>query len=248
MKIRDKNVTKLRKIFIDLQEYCKNEKDEANKLAYMKKGSPLTDFEHGRINGMHHAYNRVMKKLQDMIQFAETKWNYVHCREELYREEEQIIPEKQTGPKFKPGQSVCAVTVVFDEDNPKVHVKCDVCDSTGKIKIVGKSGEYTCPVCHGAVKENENPYKYKIIYRHATIGYVRHEEYSDKYKGRGVKFDTKTEYLLENSGVENGGQIWFEHNLFADEKEAQEFCDKYVPSDKFKSSKPVLKTEVGIEV
>ena len=67
------------------------------------------------------------------------------------------------------------------------------------------------------------------------------EEYSSKYKGTGKKFDTKSEYLLEETGVECGGRIWFEHCLFVNEKEAQEFCEKYAPSDKFSSSKPILK-------
>ena len=246
--MRDINVTKLRKILMDIQSTCSDEKLRANEIEYRTSGKKtnLTDYERGRIAGMHRAYNSILKKLAVMINFADYEWKNAHCRDEEYTTINIPTITNQSGPKFKVGQTVCAVKVVFDIDNPKVHVKCDVCDSTGKIKIVGKDGEYTCPVCHGEVKENENPYKYAIAYPHATIGRVTHEEYSYKYRIKGKKFHTKTEYLLEETGVECGGQIWFEHNLFSTLEEAQDFCKKYIPSSKFNSCEPILKTDAGL--
>ena len=246
--MRDINVTKLRKILMDIQSTCTDEKLRANEIEYCKSGKKtnLTDFERGRIAGMHRAYNSILKKLADMINFADYGWKNTHCREEEYRGlpmEKMMI---QGGPKFKPEQKVFIVKPVIDTENTKIHVKCDVCNSTGKVKIVGKDGEYTCPVCHGELIENENKYVFKIIYSNATIGRVQYTEYSSKYKFMGKKFKTESSYLVEETGVECGGAVWYENQIFATEQEAQNFCVKYIPStltpDAFDN--PLLKAKV----
>ena len=45
--------------------------------------------------------------------------------------------------------------------------------------------------------------------------------------------------MLKETGV-GSGTVWHEHRLFATEEEAQEFCDKYVPSDQY-GTKAILK-------
>ena len=140
-------------------------------------------------------------------------------------------------PKFEIGQKVYAVSQTHDVK--QVHVECDVCKSTGKVKISRVKGEYECPVCHGEIINKECGFKYVISYYEATIGKITVEEYSSKYIN-GYNYKNIIHYMLEETGV-GSGQNWYEHQLFATEKEAQEFCEKYIPSGQYANCKPILK-------
>lgn len=138
--------------------------------------------------------------------------------------------------KFKVGQKVYGVS---NRSNLRqIHVKCDVCESTGKVKVNGKDEEYTCPVCQGRIEIKHYGYIYVISYFNAKIGRVQITEYDEKYKK-----DNKSEvtYMLDKTGV-GSGQIWHEDRLFATEKEAQDFCNRYIPSDYY-DREAILKEE-----
>ena len=232
--MRDINITKYRKLLEGIVDFCRSSKQE---IPNERPKKILTDFERGREDGKHAAYNSVMKHIQSLIQFADSDWKNV-CIRDTYYTALRVI---NYGPKYKVGQKVCAVCIVEDLD-AKVHVNCNTCDSTGKIRVAGKDIILTCPVCNGAFKENEYQYKYKILYDEATIGRVEYVEYADKYKIKGKKFHPCSNYFLDETGVVCGGQIWNERLLFSNKKEAEEFCKKYVPSSRSTSSEPVLKT------
>lgn len=70
-------------------------------------------------------------------------------------------------PKFEIGQKVYAVS--NRSDTRQKHVECDVCNSTGYIKVEGKDGKFICPVCHGRTETEHYGYKYEISYYEATI-------------------------------------------------------------------------------
>ena len=138
--------------------------------------------------------------------------------------------------KFRVGQKVYAVS--NKSDSRQIHVKCDICDSTGKVKVNGRDEEYTCPVCRGRTETEHYGYKYIISHYKAKIGRVQITEYANEYKK-----DNKSEvtYMLDVTGV-GSGQIWKENRLFATEKEATDFCEKYVSSD-FYDQEAILKEE-----
>lgn len=127
--------------------------------------------------------------------------------------------------KFKVGQKVYAVSNT--NDSRQKHVECEVCNSTGKIKVEGRDEEYECPVCHGRMETEHYGFKYVISYYEATIGKVEIEEYAPKYKKR---YKSEIKYMLEETGV-GSGAVWREDRLFATEEEANEFCEKYISSD-----------------
>ena len=127
--------------------------------------------------------------------------------------------------KFRVGEKVYAVS--NRSDSRQIHVKCDICDSTGKVKVNGRDEEYTCPVCKGETETEHYGYKYVISYSEATIGKVEITEYAEKYK---KKYESCVKYMLEETGV-GSGSLWREDRLFATEKEASDFCEKYVSSD-----------------
>lgn len=129
-------------------------------------------------------------------------------------------------PKFEIGQKVFAVTNTYDSE--EVHVECDVCNSTGKVKINGRNEEYDCPICHGEIVEKHHGFKYIIAYCNATIGKVQTEEYAKRYRS----YQSHITYMLQETGV-GSGSIWREERLFATEEEAIDFCNKYVPSDDY---------------
>lgn len=128
-------------------------------------------------------------------------------------------------PRFKVGEKVYAVTSVFDVRHN--HVVCNVCDSTGFVEVKGKVGKFACPACYGAMTTERYGYKYVISYCKATIGKIEIQEYAPKYMN---KYKSEIKYMLEETGV-GSGTIWREDRLFATEEEANDFCEKYVPSD-----------------
>lgn len=138
--------------------------------------------------------------------------------------------------KYNVGQKVYAVS--NRSDSRQIHVKCDVCNSTGKVKVEGREEEYECPVCHDRTETEHYGYKYVISYHNATIGKVNIEEYSPKYAD---KFQSRVMYMLEETGV-GSGSLWREDRLFATEDEANDFCEKYVSSDYY-DEKAILKEE-----
>ena len=76
--------------------------------------------------------------------------------------------------KFKVGQKVYAVSNT--NDSRQKHVECDVCNSTGKVKVEGRDEEYVCPACHGRTETEHYGYMYVISYYEATIGKIEIEE------------------------------------------------------------------------
>ena len=141
--------------------------------------------------------------------------------------------------KFKVGQKVYAVSTKCD--SKWIHVKCDLCNSTGKVKIKGKGDRYTCPKCNGKTTAEFYGYRYIISYPNAMIGKVNIEEYADKYK---KCFRSKVTYMLDGTGV-GSGAIWEENRLFATKDEAEDFCNKYIPSDYY-DSESILKQEYNL--
>ena len=127
--------------------------------------------------------------------------------------------------KFKVGQQVYAVS--NKSDSRQIHVKCDVCNSTGKVKVEGRTEEYVCPACYGRTETEHHGCMYAISYCEATIGKIEIEEYAPEYKNR---YKSQVRYMLEETGV-GSGSLWREDRLFATYDEAKEFCEKYVPSD-----------------
>lgn len=142
--------------------------------------------------------------------------------------------------KFKVGQRVFAVS--NKSDSRQVHVKCDVCNSTGKVKVEGREEEYVCPACHGRTETEHYGYKYVISYDGATIGKVEIQEYAPKYKSR---YKSEVRYMLEETGV-GSGMVWREDRLFGTYDEAKEFCEKYISSDYY-DEKAILREEYNVE-
>ena len=103
--------------------------------------------------------------------------------------------------KFKVGQQVYAVS--NKSDSRQIHVKCDVCNSTGKVKVEGRDEEYVCPACHGRTETEHYGYMYVISYYEATIGKIEIEEYAPKYKD----FYEKHGYLPKYFDVYNGLEV-----------------------------------------
>lgn len=77
--MRDINVTKYRKLLYIMQHFCSREKWTLSRMSYNKS---LTDFERGIIQGKHAAYNKVLRKLDKMVEYADIDWDCVSCREE----------------------------------------------------------------------------------------------------------------------------------------------------------------------
>ena len=128
-------------------------------------------------------------------------------------------------PKFKIGQKVYAV--ISKSDTRQKHIECEVCNSTGYVKVEGREENFICPVCHGRTETEHYGYKYIITLNKATIGKIDIQEYAPKYENR---HKSEIRYMLEETGV-GSGTVWNEERLFATEEEANEFCEKYVPSD-----------------
>lgn len=137
-------------------------------------------------------------------------------------------------PKFKVGQRVYAVGSVSDVRQK--HVECDVCDSTGYVKIEGKDRKFICPACNCRMEAEHYGYKYLISYYGARIGRVQATEYAKKYRS----YKSEVTYMLEETGV-GSGTIWKEERLFATEEEAKDFCEKYMPSDYY-DQEAILRT------
>ncbi len=142
--------------------------------------------------------------------------------------------------KFEVGQEVYAVS--NRSDTRQKHVECDLCNSTGKVKVNGREEEYECPCCHGRMETEHYGYKYVIAYHGATIGKVSVEEYAKKYS-RNNK--SRVTYMLEETGV-GSGQVWREERLFITEEEANEFCEKYISSDYY-DHEAILREEYKAE-
>lgn len=142
--------------------------------------------------------------------------------------------------KFKVGQKVYAVS--NRSDTRQKHVECDLCNSTGKVKVNGREEEYECPCCHGRMETEHYGYKYVITYYGATIGKVSIEEYAKKYS-RNNK--SRVTYMLAETGV-GSGTVWREERLFGTVEEAEEFCEKYISSDYYDEN-AILREEYKAE-
>lgn len=141
-------------------------------------------------------------------------------------------------PKFQLDQEVFAVTTTYDIDYKNVH--CDLCDSTGKISVSGKQGEYVCPACNGRVESVHNGLRYKILKYGATVGKIEVTMYSSR--NQSYHHRSGVCYMLNETGV-GSGQVWREDRLFATQEEAEEFCAKYVPESINSDSRAIPKGE-----
>jgi hypothetical protein len=72
--MRDINVTKYRKLLQQLQYFCS--------LGKAKDLCEHSDFERGFAIGRRAAYNEVLRKLSQAIDYADLDWEHTHCREE----------------------------------------------------------------------------------------------------------------------------------------------------------------------
>ena len=138
-------------------------------------------------------------------------------------------------PKFELGQKVYAVSSV--SDTRRVHKECDVCNSTGLVKVVGREENFMCPACEGKYKTEHYGFKYVISYSRATIGKIDMQVYASKYKNR---YKSEVKYMLEETGV-GSGTLWYENRLFGTKEEANEFCEKYMPANYYDDLEPILK-------
>lgn len=113
--------------------------------------------------------------------------------------------------KFKINQYVWAVTYSTLE----THEKCDACNGVGWV-VLGDGKEYQCPKCNGeGYIHGYLDQEYRISFK-SQVGKVTIEQTEDGYKET---------YMLKATGV-GSGQIWDASQLFASQKEAQEYCDK----------------------
>ena len=129
-------------------------------------------------------------------------------------------------PKFELGQKVYAVKA--RTNTRQEHVKCEVCNSTGFVELKGIDDiPFVCPECRGKMETVHYGQEYMIAYSEATIGKISTEEYENRY---GYK--SNVTYMLKETGV-GSGTVWNENRLFATEEEALEFCDKYIPSNRW---------------
>lgn len=138
-------------------------------------------------------------------------------------------------PKFNVGDRVCAVTTKYNKEY--VNVKCDICKSTGTVKIRGKL--YKCPECNGRQEISAEDLEYVVEHVDAEIGKVTIEEYSPNY----IKFyKSRVCYMISATGV-GSGQVYDENDgmLFKTLEEAENFCKNYAPEGKPYNLKPVLK-------
>lgn len=125
--------------------------------------------------------------------------------------------------KFDIGQSV--YHVFKTKKLGSCQVKCDVCNSTGKVKIVGQDGEYPCPVCQGHGSKSKSYWYPTYELAHiAKITDIRIEIYTND--------DTETQpeasIVYRLSSIRNGDIGWiYETFIFLEKEAAQEFCDKY---------------------
>lgn len=134
-------------------------------------------------------------------------------------------------PKFELGQKVYAVNSRIKQK--KVHVLCDVCDSTGLVKL-NDNRKYFCPACCGKMETINYGHEYYIAYPKAEIGRVETIEFLPEY---GYK--SEINYMLKPTGV-GSGRTWKENMLFETESEANTFCNMYMPSDNYYKT-PILK-------
>ena len=79
--MRDINVTKYRKLLQQLQYFCSSAKWT---MSREHRGGG-TDFERGFEAGKHAAYNEVLRKLSQAIDYADLDWTHTHCREEDWK-------------------------------------------------------------------------------------------------------------------------------------------------------------------
>lgn len=121
-------------------------------------------------------------------------------------------------PKFKIGQKVYAVRST--PCRREVNESCAICNSTGVVRLGAGHREYVCPECQG----KHYDYKYYIAHREATIEKIEIQEHPPKY-ANGCKSEIR--YVLKGIDI---GTAWRENRLFATEEEANEFCEKFVPS------------------
>ena len=128
-------------------------------------------------------------------------------------------------PKFKIGQKVYRVTSRVD--TKEIPVKCDTCDSTGRVRIVGKDGDFKCPTCHGhTCTKTYNP-RY-VVEPEGIIAAIYTKEIIPKYEH---KVKSCINYTLEEGFDCNYATLIPENRLFATKEEAMEFCENNIPGD-----------------
>jgi hypothetical protein len=118
--------------------------------------------------------------------------------------------------KFEMGQKVYYVGGVSIKYE-KIHVPCNICDSTGEVEIKGQT--FKCPHCGGKYTED---YEHKKMYFSKpstvprTIGQIRVKITENKQE---------IQYMCKETGI-NSGTVYDENRLFATYGKALEFVEK----------------------
>jgi hypothetical protein len=77
--MRSIEVVKYRKLLQELQQFCSEEK---HKLSHSEWPKQPTDFERGTAQGKHSAFNKILKELHKMIDYADVDWEHTQCRDD----------------------------------------------------------------------------------------------------------------------------------------------------------------------
>jgi hypothetical protein len=113
--------------------------------------------------------------------------------------------------KFKIDQYVWAVTY----SRLETHEKCPACNGVGWV-VLNDGKDYQCPKCYGeGYLHDYLDQEYRISLK-SQVGKITIEQTGDEYNET---------YMLKATGVPSG-QVWSADQLFASQKEAQEYCDK----------------------
>ena len=118
--------------------------------------------------------------------------------------------------KFEMGQKVYyvgGVNIKYD----KIHVPCEICDSTGEVEIKGYT--FKCPYCGGKYTEDYEHKKMFYSYPSTltrTIGQIRVKITEEKQE---------IQYMCIETGI-NSGTVYSENRLFATYEEACQFVEK----------------------
>lgn len=90
---------------------------------------------------------------------------------------------------------------------PKIHEPCEICHSTGKVEISGKS--FTCPECHGKMTFDHARarYRYEMPAKMPMeIGQVKEEKRKDET-------EAKVSYMTYETGI-GSGRVYAQDDCF----------------------------------
>lgn len=133
--------------------------------------------------------------------------------------------------KYSLGACIWAVST----DYFTLKVKCEACQSTGKITIMGV--EYDCPVCNGTGGKDKQCGRRHFVTGSGEVGKITFEIVAGKWTDQSSNYvsyfssedlarpdDVQIHYMLDSTGI-GSGTLWKENTLFSTRQEAQSFCD-----------------------